>query len=67
MVADRLGARAAGVFVRAVMHVPIETAHEEASRLNANCTIAVGGGSTVGLGRAIARESDLPVLAVPTT
>lgn len=69
-VADRLGARAAGVFARAVMHVPIETAREareEARRLNADCAIAIGGGSTVGLGKAIALESGLPVLAVPTT
>ena len=28
MVADRLGSRAAGIFPRAVMHVPIETARE---------------------------------------
>jgi alcohol dehydrogenase class IV len=70
MVADRLGARAAGVFARAVMHVPIETAREareEASRLDADCAIAIGGGSTVGLGKAIALESGLPILAVPTT
>jgi alcohol dehydrogenase class IV len=70
MVADRLGARAAGVFARAVMHVPIETAREareEARRLNADCAIAIGGGSTVGLGKAIALESALPILAVPTT
>ncbi|SEB25120.1 Alcohol dehydrogenase, class IV [Variovorax sp. YR216] len=70
MVADRLGARAAGVFARAVMHVPIETAREareEARRLDADCAIAIGGGSTVGLGKAIALESGLPVLAVPTT
>ncbi|MBO9512733.1 MAG: maleylacetate reductase [Variovorax sp.] len=69
-VADRLGARAAGVFARAVMHVPIETAREardEARRLQADCAIAIGGGSTVGLGKAIALESGLPVLAVPTT
>ena len=70
MVADRLGARAAGVFARAVMHVPIETAREardEARRLDADCAVAIGGGSTVGLGKAIALESGLPVLAVPTT
>ena len=31
-VADRLGASAAGVFARAIMHVPIETAREAAMR-----------------------------------
>ena len=70
MVADRLGSRAAGVFARAVMHVPIETAREaraEAQRLGADCAIAIGGGSTTGLGKAIALESGLPILAIPTT
>lgn len=70
MVADRLGTRAAGVFARAVMHVPIETAREardEAKRLNADCAIAIGGGSTTGLGKAIALDSGLPILAIPTT
>jgi alcohol dehydrogenase class IV len=65
-----LGARAAGVFARAVMHVPIETARaarEEAHRLDADCAVAVGGGSTTGLGKAIALDSGLPILAVPTT
>ena len=49
MVADRLGNRATGIFPRAVMHVPIETAREardEARRLGADCAIAIGGGST---------------------
>ena len=70
MVADRLGPRAAGIFARAVMHVPIETAREardEARRLGADCAIAIGGGSTVGLGKAIALDSGLPILAIPTT
>jgi len=70
MVADRLGSRAAGIFARAVMHVPIETAREartEAARLGADCAIAIGGGSTTGLGKAIALESGLPILAIPTT
>ena len=70
MVADRLGSRAAGIFARAVMHVPIETAREArevAKRLGADCAIAIGGGSTTGLGKAIALESGLPILAIPTT
>jgi maleylacetate reductase len=68
--ARRLGGRAVGVYDRAVMHVPIETARaarEEASRLGADCCVAVGGGSTVGLGKAIALEFGLPIIAVPTT
>jgi alcohol dehydrogenase class IV len=68
--ARRLGAAAAGVYAEAVMHVPIETARaarETARRLQADCCVAVGGGSTIGLGKAIALESGLPIVAVPTT
>jgi maleylacetate reductase len=70
MIADLLGARAAGVFARAVMHVPIETAREArevARTLGADCAVAIGGGSTTGLGKAIALDSGLPILAIPTT
>ncbi len=52
------------------MHVPIETAREArelARRLDADCAVAFGGGSTTGLGKAIALESGLPILAIPTT
>jgi maleylacetate reductase len=69
-VADLLGARAAGVFDRAVMHVPIETAREArelARKLGADCAVAIGGGSTTGLGKAVALDSSLPILAIPTT
>jgi alcohol dehydrogenase class IV len=69
-VADRLGARAVGVFARAVMHVPIETAREArevARALGADCAVAIGGGSTTGLGKAIAMDSGLPIIAIPTT
>jgi maleylacetate reductase len=69
-VAQLLGERAAGIFDRAVMHVPIETAREArevARRLGADCAVAIGGGSTTGLGKAIALDSGLPILAIPTT
>jgi len=69
-VARRLGERAAGIYDRAVMHVPIETAREARQRardLGADACVAVGGGSTIGLGKAIALRSELPILAVPTT
>jgi len=52
------------------MHVPLETARAaraEAVRLEADCCVAIGGGSTVGLAKAIALELGLPILAVPTT
>lgn len=69
-IAAQLGSRAAGLFDRAVMHVPIEIAHaarEEAQRLGADCCVAVGGGSTTGLAKAIALTSPLPIIAIPTS
>jgi maleylacetate reductase len=69
-VAEMLGPRCAGVFAKAVMHVPIETAGEAravAQQLGADCAVAIGGGSTTGLGKAIALDSALPILAIPTT
>ena len=69
-VAKQLGSLAVGVYAEAVMHVPIETARaarEEAKRLGADVYVAVGGGSTVGLGKAIALETTNPILAIPTT
>ncbi|WP_416424088.1 maleylacetate reductase [Pseudomonas sp. App30] len=69
-IAQLLGERAADIFDKAVMHVPIETAREArevARRLGADCAVAIGGGSTTGLGKAIAMDSGLPILAIPTT
>ena len=69
-VAARLGARSAVVFAGAVMHVPMEVAREAqalARTLRADCAVAIGGGSTIGLGKAIALDSGLPILAIPTT
>lgn len=69
-VATAIGAQAVGVFAKAAMHVPIETAREArevATQLGADCAVAIGGGSTTGLGKAIALESGLPIVAIPTT
>lgn len=69
-VADILGSTSAGIFPKAAMHVPMEVARAaraEAQRLGADCAVAVGGGSTTGLGKAIALDSGLPILAIPTT
>ncbi len=69
-VAASLGTRYAGLYDKAVMHVPIEVAEDArrvAKELGADCCVAVGGGSTIGLGKAIAATSGLPLLAVPTT
>lgn len=68
--ARTLGRLAAGVHDGAVMHVPREAAdaaRAEALRLGADCCVAIGGGSTIGLGKAIALTTGLPIVAVPTT
>jgi maleylacetate reductase len=65
-----LGERFAGIYDKAVLHVPIEVAEDArraAKEIGADCCVAVGGGSTVGLGKAIALTAGLPVIAVPTT
>jgi maleylacetate reductase len=69
-VAAALGERAAGVLPEARMHVPIEVARrarDRAAELGADGCVAVGGGSAIGLGKAIALEHELPVIAIPTT
>src|SRR5512142_1363205 len=53
-----------------VKHVQAEgaaTASDKARSLKADCCLAIGGGSTTGLAKAIALTSDLPILAIPTT
>ena len=65
-----LGDKAAGLFDRAKMHVPVETlnlALAEAKRLDADCSVSVGGGSTTGLGKALAFHLGLPNIVLPTS
>ena len=65
-----VGKRAIDILPKAKMHVPVETADlgvKTAQKINADCTIAIGGGSTVGLAKAIALKLGLPIIAVPTT
>lgn len=67
---DMLGARAAGTFDGATMHTPVEVterALKRAHELNIDGVVAVGGGSTTGLGKAIALRTDLPQIVLPTT
>ena len=69
-IAASLGPLAAGVYSEAAMHTPVEVtarAVELARALGADCTIAVGGGSTTGLGKAIALATGLDQVVVPTT
>lgn len=69
-IAGQLGDKAAGIYDRAAMHVPVEIAgdaRKEARRVQADCCVAVGGGSTIGLAKAVALVSGLPIVAIPTT
>jgi len=68
--AQRLGDTAVGLFAQPALHVPIETARaacEVARQCHADCCVAIGGGSTIGLAKAIAHDLGLPIVAVPTT
>ncbi len=68
--AEDVGALAAGIFTRAAMHTPVEITEEamaHALEIQADCLVAVGGGSTTGLGKAIAYRTDLPQIVIPTT
>jgi maleylacetate reductase len=69
-VAGRLGSRATGVYPHAAMHTPVavtERAMAIVRELNVDGLVAIGGGSTTGLAKAIALRTDLPQIVVPTT
>lgn len=70
MLAEKLGDACVSVYPKAVMHVPVEVAEQailEAQRLKVDCCVAIGGGSTIGLAKAIALKTGLPIVAIPTT
>ena len=59
-----------GSFERAEMHTPVPVtlaALAAVESANADCVVAIGGGSAVGLGKAIALRTGLKQIAVPTT
>jgi maleylacetate reductase len=63
--AERLGG---GSLVGVVPHVPVEVAERARARAQgADCLVALGGGSAVGLAKAVALTAHLPIVAVPTT
>src|SRR2546421_5249033 len=52
-----IGERAAGIFAGAVMHTPLEVTENAMAKVGAvqaDGIVAIGGGSTTGLGKAIA-------------
>lgn len=67
---DRLGSKGIGLFSGAAMHTPMdvtERAMAQVQEFDVDGVVAFGGGSTIGLGKAIALRTDLPQLVVPTT
>ena len=69
-VAGWLGARSAGLHAPAVVHVPravAEAGLAAAKAARADGLIAAGGGSAIGLAKIIARDTALPIVALPTT
>ena len=69
-VREALGDRLAGVCDRAALHVPIERVREalaDVDRTSPDALLAAGGGSAIGLAKAVALERTLPIVAVPTT
>lgn len=66
----QLGSQAGGLCARATMHTPTDMTADALARLqDLGCDglVALGGGSTIGLGKALALRTDLPQVAVPTT
>ncbi|WWD19971.1 hypothetical protein CI109_104444 [Kwoniella shandongensis] len=52
------------------MHTPEEVTNKalgQAKALNADCLLSLGGGSTIGLGKALGIRMNIPHIAVPTT
>ena len=69
-VARGLGNLWAGNFAKAAMHTPTDVTEEAlqvVAELKADCIVSLGGGSTTGLGKAIALRTELPQIVVPTT
>ena len=68
-IAALLGDCAGGVLASAVMHTPTEVtehAMQVVKEREADGIVAVGGGSTTGLGKAIALRTDLPQIVLPS-
>ncbi len=65
-----LNDRFAGRIDGATQHVPTEVAaaaRAKAQQTDADGLVAIGGGSAIGLAKAVALTSGLPIVAVPTT
>jgi maleylacetate reductase len=66
----RLGHLSVGTFTEATMHTPVDVTQRAVARaaeLGADCVVSLGGGSTTGLGKAMAYRTDIQQIVVPTT
>lgn len=66
----QLGELGAGVFGGAVMHTPVHVTEQAMAAFEdaaADCVVALGGGSTIGLSKAIAYRNGAPQVVVATT
>ncbi|MDO1582660.1 maleylacetate reductase [Rhizobium oryzicola] len=66
----QLGDLAVGIFAGAVMHTPVEVTEHAVDcyrQTKADCVVSLGGGSTTGLGKAIALRTGAPQIVLPTT
>jgi maleylacetate reductase len=67
---EQLGDMSAGVYANATMHTPVDVTKDAMAAYEAagaDCVVALGGGSTIGLGKAIAYRNDCPQIVVATT
>jgi maleylacetate reductase len=70
MLTEQLGDLLAEVFSEVAQHVPatlIEKGLVVAHETNADCIVTLGGGSAIGLGKALALKTEVPIIAIPTT
>lgn len=61
---------AAGVYTQATMHTPTHVTDDAlayAQKTKADSIVSIGGGSTIGLGKAISIRTGLPHVCIPTT
>lgn len=68
--AETLGSLAAGIFCKAAMHTPTSVTEEALAHLKgagADAVLAAGGGSTIGLGKALDLRAQVTQIALPTT
>ncbi|KAI9159179.1 Maleylacetate reductase [Paramyrothecium foliicola] len=69
-ITEIFGGNVAGIFSDATMHTPVEVterAISAASDMKADSVVSIGGGSTIGLGKAVSFRTGLYHVTIPTT